>query len=42
MTGRSRKNGVPLGFEGGLCRPMEALSEQFAELRQLEERSRRT
>ena len=42
MKGRSRNSGVPLGFEVGLCRPVEALSEQFAELRQLEEKSRRT
>ena len=33
---------MPLGFEVELCRPMEALSEQFAELRQLEEKSGRT
>jgi len=39
---RDRNNGATLGFEVGLCRPIGALFEQFAELRQLEEKSRRT
>ena len=41
MAHRDRNNGATLGFEVGLCRPMEALSEQFVELRQLEDEIRK-
>jgi len=35
-------NGATLGFEVVLCRCMEALSEQFAESKRLEEKIRKT